>query len=113
METKSVVEDYKSNALGGLIAGLEIWEIAIMPFLLNNSETWVEISRACFKTLDDIQIMFLRHLMGTPRTCPTPILLWDTGSILMKHRVASRKLMFYHHLINLPEDSLAFEITKV
>ena len=28
----------------------------------------------------------------------------------MEHRVAQKKLMFYHHLINLPEGSLAHEI---
>ena len=57
--------------------------------------------------------MFLRQLMGTPRTCPIPILLWETGSLLMEHRVAKKKLMFYHHLINLPTESLAFEVAKL
>jgi len=45
METKSVVENCKANLLGGLEAGLNIWEIAILPFLLNNCETWVDINK--------------------------------------------------------------------
>ena len=38
LETKAVIEDCRSNA------GFDIWELAILPFLLNNSDTWVEIS---------------------------------------------------------------------
>ena len=75
IETKSVVEDCKMNSLGGLEAGIKIWDIAILPFLLNNCETWVDISRESIKMLDDLQQMFLRYMFGTPRTCPTPILL--------------------------------------
>ena len=31
----------------------------------------------------------------------------------MEHRIALRKLMFFHHLINLPEQSLAYQIASV
>ena len=44
LETKAVVEYYRSMVVGGITAGLEIWELAILPFLLNNSETWFEIN---------------------------------------------------------------------
>ena len=54
--------------------------------------------------------MFYRYLLATPRTCPIPALLWETGGLLMEHRIAQKKLLFYHHLINLPETSLAYEI---
>ena len=63
--------------------------------------------------LDDLQLMFLRLLFGTPRTCPIPALLWESGSTLMEHRIAQKKLMFYHHLLNLPRDSLAFEVAQM
>ena len=36
-ETKAVIEDCRANAIGGIIVGLEIWELAILPHLLNNS----------------------------------------------------------------------------
>ena len=113
LETKTVMEDCKANSLGGLEAGLNIWEIAILPFLINNCETWVDISSESVKMLDDIQLLFLRQLFGTPRTCPSPALLWESGSTMMVHRIARRKLMFYHHLINLPENTLAFEVAQV
>ena len=112
LETKAVVEYYRSMVVGGITAGLEIWELAILPFLLNNSETWVEINQKTITILDGLQFMFYRYLLATPRSCPIPALLWETGGLLMKNRIAKKKLLFYHHLINLPEDTLAFEVAK-
>jgi len=112
-EIKSVVEDCRSNVVGGLIAGLDIWELAIIPFILNNSETWTEIGKQSIEILDNLQLTFLRSLLRTPKTCPIGSILLDTGSILIFHRISQRKLMFYHHLINLPNHSLAYQIAKI
>ena len=57
--------------------------------------------------------MFYRTLLATPRTCPIPILLLDTGGILMEHRIALKKLQFYHHIKHLDEDSLASIIAEI
>ena len=113
LDTKAVVEDCRSNIVGGITAGLEIWELAIIPYMLNNSDTWVEISKSTIETLNNLQYMFYIYLLATPRTCPIPALLWETGGVLMEHRIAQKKLMFYHHLINLPENSLAKEIASI
>ena len=113
METAAIIEDCRAGVVGGIMAGIEIWEIAILPFLLNNCETWIEISKKSIETLEDIQYMFLRYLMATPRSCPIPSLLWETGSLMMEHRIAKKKLLFYYHLLNLPVDSLAYEVADI
>ena len=110
LETKAVIEDCRANLVGGITAGLDIWELAILPYLLNNCETWTETAKKTFETLDDLQCMFYRYLLATPRTCPIPALLWETGGLMMEHRIAQKKLLFYHHLINLPKNSLAYEV---
>ena len=38
-EITAVVEDFRSNSLGGILVGLDLWELAVIPFLMNNSET--------------------------------------------------------------------------
>ena len=83
LDTKAVVEDCRATVLGGIVSGLDIWELAILPYLLNNSETWTELSRKTIEALDDLQLMFFRYLLSTPRTCPIPSLLWDIWSILV------------------------------
>ena len=112
LETKAFIEDCRSNIVGGITAGLEIWELAILSHLLNNSETWTEIKKSTIDMLDDLQYMFMRYLLATPRTCPIPALLWETGGLLMEHRIAQKKLVFYHHLLHLPRDSLAHEVAS-
>ena len=42
-EIKSVLEDIRINVAGGLRAGIDIWELSVLPFLLNNSESWSDI----------------------------------------------------------------------
>ena len=112
MEAKLVINDCRSSVVGGLTAGFTIWEASILPFLLNNCETWVELETKTLKLLDDLQYTFLRNLLCTPKTCPLPALLWDTGCLLMEHRVAQKKLLFYHHLITLSTDTLARQIAE-
>ena len=112
LDTKAVIEDCRSNVVGGIVSGLNIWELAILPYLLNNSETWTELSKKTIDELDDLQCMFFRYLLATPRTCPIPSLLWETGGIQMNYRIIQKKLVFYHHLINLPPNSLAYQIAS-
>ena len=57
LEVKAVVEDYRANVVGGITTGLEIWELAIVPFLMNNCETWVEIAPRTIDSLDNLQNM--------------------------------------------------------
>ena len=110
IEVRAVVDDFRANTTGGIITGTEIWELSIIPFLLYNCETWTDIGKNSILLLDSLQYMFVRYLLATPKTCPTPALLWETGFMLMEHRIAIRKLTFYHHLMNLPQGSLAYQI---
>ena len=48
-EIKITIEDIRSNQLGGLVTGINIWNLAVIPFLFNNSECWLVIPR---KTLN-------------------------------------------------------------
>ena len=112
LETKAVIEDCRANAIGGLAVGIEIWELAIIPQLLNNSETWTNLENKTLEVLENIQLMFYRNLFATPRTCPVPALLWETGGMLMELRIDKKKLVFFHHIFNLPEKSLAKEIAE-
>jgi hypothetical protein len=76
LDTKAVIEDCRANVKGGIVSGLDIWELAILTYPLNNSETWTELSKKTIDALDDLQYKFLRYILATPRTCPIPSLLW-------------------------------------
>ena len=57
-EIRTVIEDCRSQVCGGLTAGLEIWEMAVSPMLLNTAETWDYISAKTVQELQKLQLMF-------------------------------------------------------
>ena len=71
-ETRAIIEDCRVNTVGGLVAGLDIWELAIIPSLLNNSQTWVNIEQSSIDMLEDLHNMMYRKLLGLPKLCQNP-----------------------------------------
>ena len=88
-ETKAVIEDCRANSVGGLLVGIEIWELAILPQLLNNSETWTNVDKKTLEILENLQLTFYRNMFASPS------LLWETRGMLMEVRIDKKKLLFY------------------
>ena len=109
-EIKLTIEDCRSKVLGGILTGLEIWKMAVVPFLFGNCETWMEIPKKATNLLNSIQNTFFRSLFGICNGCPIPAFYWDTGTLLATNYIMLKKLLFLHHLSTLPENSLAKEI---
>ena len=112
-EIRSVLEDCRINVVGGLCAGIDIWELSVIPFLLNNSSVWAEMPKGAYDQLEDLQRTFYRYLFATPISTPSPALLWETGGLTMRNRVNLRKMMFFHHLMSLEEDAVASRVARV
>ena len=109
-EIKAIVEDCRSNTMGGLKVGLDIWETAYVPSLLNNCSTWMEIEDATVNKLEELQNSFYRNLLNVPFTTPKPALIWEVAGMKMKYRIMMSKILFLHHIISLDDDSLAKQI---
>ena len=43
-EIRAVIDDCRSNAAGGVTAGIDIWEMAVILMLTYNAECWQDIS---------------------------------------------------------------------
>ena len=54
-EVKSILSDCRAHVTGGLVCGLDMWEVAIIPALLYNAETWQDIHK---KTVDELKKEF-------------------------------------------------------
>ena len=107
IEIKSILDDCRLQIIGGALAGVDIWELAVIPSILTNAETWVHISDKTVTILEDIQIFMFRCLLGIPKTTPPSIILWDLGSSKMKFRIIEKKLNLFYDLVNLPDTALA------
>ena len=100
-EIKAIIEDCRSLTLGGLKVGLDIWESAYIPSLLNNSSTWMEIKESTVNKLEDIQNSLYRNLLDVPYTTPKASLIWEVGGMQMKYRIMKSKLLFMNHILHL------------
>ena len=87
-----------------------LWEVAVIPSLINNSETWTELEETQLERMEDLQSMLLRTLFNTAKTTPRALLYWDTGVLPISYKIEQQKLLFLHHLVILSEDSLAKQI---
>ena len=112
-EIKVTIEDIRCNTVGGLVAGLTIWNMAVVPFLFNNSDCWMEIPKKAINILESIQNSFFTALFGTAKSCPIPIYYWDTGILSVENFIIKKKLLFYHHLLSLDDVTLAKEVLNI
>ena len=113
VETRAIVQDCRSHVVGGISAGLDIWETAHIPSLLNNCEMWTQISEKSLEKLEDLQNTLYRMLLAVPKTTPVASLAWDMGGLKMKYIIIIKKLLFLHHLKSLDNSTLAKQVLQV
>ena len=104
-ETKAIVEDCRMNKIGGLKCSKEIWELAILPSLLNNAEVWHIQDQKIQKSLEDFQFLFYRGILALPKSCPLPALAYESDSQLIKYRVYNKIINFVKHVHCHDEES--------
>ena len=110
-EIKAVVEDCRSKIIGGIKTGILLWEACVIPFLLYNSSTWLQMKKSDIEILCKLQRLFLSSLLGI-KNCPAVAMLWDLGILDMPMRILKEKLLLYHHISCLPENALSFRILQ-
>ena len=54
-EIKAVLDDYRLQAIGGMMGAWDLWNLAVIPSLLNNCSTWIGISSMLVDRLEGIQ----------------------------------------------------------
>ena len=111
-EIKAVIDDCRSHVTGGIQTGLDIWEMLVIPYLTNNSESWTGLPMAAVEDLDGLQNLFYRVLLQVPAGFPKPMLYWDVKGLLMANRILKKKLLFLHHVATLDGGSIAHQVYK-
>jgi hypothetical protein len=55
LEIANIVNDWRSQAAGGMETALVLWEACCVPSLLHGAGSWTEISKATEKKLNSLQ----------------------------------------------------------
>ena len=70
MEIATIVEDWRSQVVGGMESALTMWEACCIPTLLSGAGTWTEIQPAAERRLDALQNWFVRLILRVGPGCP-------------------------------------------
>ena len=97
------------GSTGNALPAIKLFEAQVIPALLHNSETWIDITETHIADLESFQEKFIRKLMRLAPSTPKAILHWDSGLKLMRWRIAEKKLRF---LMKLMEEN-GLSIAKV
>ena len=105
IEIRSIIEDSRATKLGGINISFQIFEACVLSFVLHNAETWDFIPKKTMKLLDDLFNYFFRKIFRISSGAPISNFYWQTGCLTAGNVILQKKLLFCHHLSNLPEDS--------
>ena len=92
-EAAAIVDDFRMQCIGGFVSAIDIFELAILPTLLYNADTWVNISKDAVVRLDNIQHFLVRLVLRVPKRTPLLALRSETGLMGMKLRIWKKKIM--------------------
>ena len=92
MDVKGVMEDFRMQAVGGIIGAWDLWNMAIIPSLLANCGTWTELPTKAVEICDGLQNLFIRIMLQVPISTPKVALRVEAGMLGMKHRIWMEKL---------------------
>ena len=109
-ELRAVIEDFRMQSVGGMEAGIDLYEACIVPLLLSNCSTWLEIDEEAEDMLDSIQDLFGRVLMKLPASTPRLAIRGAMGLLGMRWRVWEAKLLLYLAIQEQDEGGLARDV---
>ena len=112
VEIVSIVEDCRSKTVGGIKTGLLLWETCVIPFLTYNAGSWLQMKKGNFNTLWKLENSFYNSLLAV-RNCPSMAMYWDLGVLVMPLRILKEKLLLYHHISCLPQNSVARQVLDI
>ena len=111
-ELRSIIEDFRMQAVGGFEAAIDLYESSIIPSLLNNCSTWLDIDRKCEDRLDEIQDLFCRVLLQVPKSTPKLALRGALGLLGMKWRVWEAKVLLHLAIQEQEDGGVAREVLE-
>ena len=109
-EIRSLIDDKRADAIGGMSLAFLVCEMAVIPSLLHNAETWIGVNKNTLKELEKLQLKYLCVSLAVGTGCPIPLLYPQSGTLTMTNRVIMKKMLFLFHVASLPRGTLARDL---
>ena len=111
IEIRTIIEDTRASNIGGINLAFDLWETVISS-LLYNAETWLNIPKKTIKLLKNIFSCFYSCIFRIGRGTPIVNYYWQVGSLTVENIILQKKLMYWFHIKNLPDESLVKEVLE-
>ena len=98
LEIRAIIDEFRMQAMGGLMPAWELWEKALIPSLLSGFGTWVGTD------------FFWRVMLTVTESCPKPALRCEPRQLGMKWRIWQEKVMLLQRILRHKEDTLCQQI---
>ena len=85
--------------------GLLLRKTLLVNSILTNSEAWYGLKNVEIEKLEQVDEGFLRRFLEAGKCCPKEILYLETGTFPLRFTIITRRLMFFHSLLNEESDS--------
>ena len=77
-------------------------------YYCNNCKSWLSIPATAIKELDKLENLFYSRC-DLSQQC----MYCDCGDLMIENQIIKKKLMFLHHIANLPESTLANQFYQI
>ena len=114
-EAKSIMEDFRMQAVGGMAGAWDLWERAMLPSLLANCSCWVGIGKSTYKALNELQSTYLRMIYSCPPSTPLLALRTQAGMMDCERRIWVEKVCMVVRVLHTQqeEENLCREVLQV
>ena len=72
----AIISDVRAKSIGGITLAIDLWELCIIPYLLNNAGMWLGINQQALNMLDIINKKFCQRILQV-KTASIPLMYWD------------------------------------
>ena len=84
--------------IGGINIAFEIFDDAVLPLILHNCETWLDMSKKTRNLLDKFHNSSFQCILQCSKGAPKADYYWQTGSIQMDNIILQKQLTFCYNL---------------
>ena len=88
-------------------------ESILVSKLLFNSEVWYNLSNKQIEKLEQIDEIYQRKILNSPKTTPKVGIYMECGVMPLNYLIKMRRLLYYWHILHRDKDELIFKFYKV
>ena len=92
--------------------GLILRDVLLVSSMLFNSEAWYNVTQKEMELLETVDTLFLRKLIGAPKSTPKEMLYLEMGLIQFRDIIREKRLRFLYYILSQEEDSIIFKFLK-